>query len=145
MSRALLVLAGQRERNTAHVWINKAPVNSRVTFAAPKRTVAQSDRMWAHLTDIARQRDWHGVKLSTEDWKILFMSTLGAEMRLVPNLDNTGFVQLGRSSSDLSREEMVELITLIEAWAAREGVTLNDPKTSSQGAGGANNSVEAAA
>ncbi len=131
MARAVLVLAYPVDRAKAHAWIDRAPVNTRVELKAPKRSVPQSDRMWAHLTDIAGQRDWHGVKLSTEDWKILFMSALKQEMRLVPNLDGTGFVQLGRSSSDLGRDEMADLITLIEAWAAREGVTLKDPKVSS--------------
>lgn len=123
---ALLVLAGRTEREKAHRWIDAAPVNARVTFAKPKRSLAQNDRLWAHLTDIAAQRKWHGQTLSTDDWKLLFMSALKQEMRLVPNLDGNGFVQLGRSSSALDREEMAGLITIIEAWAAREGVTLGD-------------------
>jgi len=138
MSRALLVLAGNSERAKAHYWIDKAPVNTRVTFQGPKRSLPQNDRLWAHLTDIAAQRKWHGQTLSTDDWKLLFMSALKQEMRLVPNLDATGFVQLGRSSSALDREEMADLITIIEAWAAREGVVLGDteaPVVSAAGAG----------
>ena len=58
-------------------------------------------------TDIAAQRKWYGQTLSTDDWKLLFMSALKQEMRLVPNLDATGFVQqpvvlaLDREMADL--------------------------------------------
>ncbi len=147
MARAQIILAYGADRDRAHAWIRAAPVNTRVDFKAPKRTTAQSDRMWAHLTDIARQRDWHGAKLSTEDWKVLFMSALNQELRIVPNLAGDGFIPLGRSSSDLSREEMADLIDFIECWCAQNGVTLNDPKTndSGKGAGGAKHPVGAAA
>jgi hypothetical protein len=126
VTRAVLILAGAAERARALNWIAKAPVNTRVEFKAPKRTLDQSAAMWAALTDIARQLDWHGQRLSTEDWKCLFMAALNTEMRLVPNLDGTGFVPLGRSSSDLSREEMSQLLDLIHAFAAQRGIALKE-------------------
>jgi hypothetical protein len=46
----------------------------------------------------------------------------------VPNLDGDGFVNLGRSSSDLSKEEFSDLLALIEAWGAKHHVQFNDPK-----------------
>jgi hypothetical protein len=78
--------------------------------------------MWAMLTDVARQVKWHGQKLSPDDWKVVFLSALKAELRMVPNLDGNGFVQLGRSSSALSVDEMSDLMALIEAFGAQEGV-----------------------
>jgi hypothetical protein len=78
--------------------------------------------MWAMLTDIASQLEWHGHKLSTNDWKLLFLDALKREARAVPNLDGNGFVSLGRSSSDLSKQEMGDLLTLIEEFAVRHGV-----------------------
>lgn len=128
MSRALLVLAGQRERQRAHAWIDKAPVNSRVEFKAPKRTLDQNSALWAALTEIAAALDWHGVRLSASDWKLLFMDALKQEMRLVPNINGNGFVNLGRSSSDLSREEMSDLLDLIHAFGAAHGVLFGDQK-----------------
>ena len=141
MSRALLVLAGKRERAKAAHWIAIAPVNTRVEFKAPKRTLDQSAKMWAMLTDIAGQRKWHEMTLSTEDWKILFLSALKQEQRLVPNLDSTGLVQLGRSSSDLTREEMSDLIELISEWGARNGIQFHD----SEGKGAAEKAALTAA
>jgi hypothetical protein len=122
MSRAVIVLHSQIEKARARAWIDQAAWGTRVTFAGPKRTLPQNERMWAMLTDVARQVKWHGQKLSPDDWKMVFLSALKAELRMVPNLDGNGFVQLGRSSSALSVDEMSDLMALIEAFGAREGV-----------------------
>lgn len=122
MSRAVLVLHSQIEKARARAWIDQAAWGTRVTFNGPKRTLPQNERMWAMLTDVARQVKWHGQKLSPDDWKVVFLSALKAELRMVPNLDGNGFVQLGRSSSALSVDEMSDLMALIEAFGAQEGV-----------------------
>jgi hypothetical protein len=127
MSRAVLVLAGKTERDRASRWIAQAPVNTRVEFKAPRRSVPQNDRMWAMLTVIARKVEWHGIRLTADDWKLIFMDALRQELRLVPNLGGTGFVNLGRSTSDLSKSEHSDLTTLIEAFAAERGVDLGEP------------------
>jgi hypothetical protein len=129
MSRATVILATKAERARAVAWVNKAPMNTRVEFKAPKRSLPQNDAMWAALTDIARQVPWHGIRLSADDWKIIFLDALKREVRMVPNLDGNGFVSLGRSSSDLSREEMGDLLTLIHAFGAAHGVQFNDAKS----------------
>jgi hypothetical protein len=49
------------------------------------------------------------------------------EVRMVPNLDGNGFVSLGRSSSDLSKDEMGDLLELIHAFGARHGVVFSEP------------------
>jgi hypothetical protein len=129
VAQALLVLAGQREREKAIAWIKKAPVNTRVVFRGPVRTIPQNERMWACLTDISQQLAWHGMKLSPDDWKLLFLAALGGEMRVVPNIHGNGFVDLGRSSSKLEREEFSNLLAIIQAFAAEHDVTLSDGVT----------------
>ena len=128
MSRAVLVLAGRMERQRAHAWIDKAPINARVEFKSPLRSTDQNAKMWACLTDIACQVPWHGLKLTADDWKLIFLDALKAEMRLVPNINGNGFVNLGRSSSDLGKDEMSDLIELILAFGAQHGVTFHDPE-----------------
>ena len=128
MSRALIVLAYASDRAKAHTWIDKAPVNTRVTFQGPKRSIPQSDAMWARLTEIAEQKTYHGLKLSADDYKLLFLDALKREVRMVPNIDGNGFVSLGRSSSDLSKEEMSDLLELIAAWGAQNGVVFKEPQ-----------------
>ena len=53
---------------------------------------------------------------------------LKRELRMVPNLDGNGFVQLGRSSSDLTKDEMSGLLALIHAFGAQHGVLFNDER-----------------
>jgi len=125
MSRAVLVLWNDAMRAKAIDWIRRAPPETRVTFQGPKRTLDQNARLWAMLTEVAGQLQWHGQRLTPEDWKQVFLAALKQEMRIVPNIHGDGFVQLGRSSSDLSKEEMSDLMTIIEAFAARYGVKLN--------------------
>ena len=125
MSRAVLILHRQSDRDRAASWVRQAPWGTRITFQEARRTTDQNARMWAMLTEVARQVKWHGQRLSADDWKLVFLSALKQELRIVPNLDGTGFVQLGRSSSDLSVAEMGDLMDLIAAFGAREGVTFN--------------------
>lgn len=126
MTRALLVLSSPDIRQKAARWASKLPDGTRVEFKAPKRTLDQNSKLWAALTDIATQLPWHGIRLAAEDWKLLFLDSLKRELRMVPNLDGNGFVNLGRSSSDLSKGEMADLITLIEQFGANHGVVFHD-------------------
>ena len=131
MSRAFITLRGTADRVRAHNWIAKAPFGTRVTFKATKRSPAQNDRMWAMLTDVATQVEWYGRHLRADDWKLIFLDALKRELRVVPNIDGSGFVNLGRSSSDLSKEEMSELIELIAAFGANHNVVFHDGEEAS--------------
>ncbi len=126
MSRALVILASRAEREKAARWCMTAPLNTRVEFKEAKRSIPQNARMWAMLTDVAQQVQWHGQRLSADDWKLIFLSGLNQEMRLVPNITGNGFVNLGRSSSDLSKSEMGDLMELIAAFGAQHGVTFHE-------------------
>ena len=127
MTRALVTLHQDGDRQKAVRWAMVAPQGTRVEFKKPKRTIPQNERMWAMLTDVATQLLWHGVKLTPDDWKLIFLDALKRELRMVPNIDGTGFVNLGRSSSDLSKEEMSDLFALIDAFGAKHGVVFHDP------------------
>lgn len=130
MSRATIILADDASRRKAALWAHQVPAGTRVEFKKPKRTIPQNDRMWAMLTDVASQVRWHGLKLTPDDWKLIFLDHLNSELRIVPNIDGTGFVNLGRSSSDLSKEEMTDLIELIFKFGANPDhpVKFNDPE-----------------
>lgn len=135
MPNPSVTLDSADRRKQAARWCINAPAGTRIEFQAPKRSMAQNRVLWDLLTDIARQVPWHGVKLSADDWKLMFMSALKTEMRIVPNLDGNGFVNLGRSSSKLSVAEMSDLIELIRAWCARNNVrTFEDERTQARDA-----------
>jgi len=127
MGRALLVLWNDATRAKAIDWIRRAPPETRVTFQGPKRTLPQNDKLHAMITDIQTQMLWHGQRLSLADWKLVFMAALKQETRIVPNIDGTGFVHLGRSTANLSTQEMSDLLLIIEAFAARYGVKFKEP------------------
>lgn len=132
MSRALLVLSSQEIKDKALRWLAGARAGTRVEFKGPKRTLPQNDRMWAMLTDVASQLDWHGQKLTTDEWKLMFLDALKRDrrdqLRIVPNLDNTGFVNLSTSSSDLGKEEMSDLMEIISAFGVGHDVVFSDPR-----------------
>ena len=92
-----------------------------VTLQTETRSSAQNRRLWAMLTDVAEQVVWHSRKLDAESWKHIFSSAL-KKQDVVPNMDNTGFVVLGISTSKMTVAEMSELQTLIEAFGAEHGV-----------------------
>ncbi len=126
MSRALIAIHGKADRERVAKWATQAPTGTRVEFKAAKRSLDQNSKMWVMLTEVAVQLPWHGLKLSPDDWKLIFLDALKRELRMVPNIDGSGFVNLGRSSSDLSKIEMADLITLIEAFGAQHGVVFRD-------------------
>lgn len=130
MSRALITMQQDGDRQRAARWAMQAPPGTRVEFKAPKRTLPQNDRLWAMLTDVATQLLWHGLKLSPDDWKLIFLDALNREVRMVPNIDGTGFVNLGRSSSDLSKDEMSDLFEVIHSFGSQHGVTFHDQRHS---------------
>lgn len=94
------------------------------------RSIEQNRRMWAMLTDISRQVDWYGKRLTAEDWKHVFSSSL-RKLDVVPNLDGTGFVALGMSTSSMTKGEMGDLMTLMEAFGAERGVEWSEPEYAS--------------
>lgn len=124
MGRALLVLDGRGEREKAISWIWKAPPGTRVEFKATKRTLSQNDLMWALLTEISQKARHFDVAYTPDEWKVLFMHAAGREVQFIMGLDGKTFIPWGRSSSDLSKDEMTDLIEFILQWAATHGVQL---------------------
>ena len=129
MSRHLIPINSTADRVRAARYVAQAPFGTRVEFKAAKRSLPQNDFMWSMLTDIARELPWHGIKLKPDDWKLVFLDALKRETRMVPNLDGNGFVNLGRSSSDLSKSEMGDMIELIRAFGANHGITFIDQRS----------------
>lgn len=88
------------------------------------RSSAQNRLLWARLGEIAKQVDWYGQKLSADDWKTMFTAALRRE-RVVPGI-NGGFVVLGQSTSKMTKAEMTDLQTIIEAFASEKGVIFRE-------------------
>ena len=97
-----------------------------LSLAPETRSLAQNARLWAMLTDVSKQVDWYGRKLSPEEWKHVFSASL-KKQDVVPGLDG-GFVVLGLSTSKMTKAEMCDLQTLMEAFGADKGVKFSAPE-----------------
>lgn len=84
------------------------------------RTIKQNSMMWSCLTDLSKQVDWYGQKLSPDDWKHVLTASL-RKQRAVPGIDG-GFVVIGLSTSKMTIAEMIEMIDLSHAFGADKGV-----------------------
>ena len=124
MSRWAFVI-GKNNRELIRRWLDRAPDGYRVEIAEPKRTDAQNRLLWPLLSALSIQVKWHGLTLSPDDWKDVMTAGLKREARMVPNMDGNGFVALGMRTSTMTKAEFSELVELIHAFAAREGVDLS--------------------
>ena len=119
--KQVFILAHPEARRRAVQTVQNAPEGYAVTVSEPSRSLEQNSRLWALLHDVARQVEWYGKRLTPEDWKHIFTSSL-RKLEVVPNLEGNGFVALGLSTSRMSKRELGDLMQLIEAFGAERGV-----------------------
>ena len=91
-----------------------------LTVKQATRSTEQNARLWAMLTDISRQVDWYGQKLTPDEWKDVFSAAM-KRTKVVPGIDG-GFVVCGQSTSKMTKAEMSDMQTLMEAFGAERGV-----------------------
>ena len=90
------------------------------------RSLDQNSKMWAMLTDISRQVEWYGEKLSPENWKDMITAALNRQ-KVVPGIEG-GFVALGSRTSKMSIREMIDVIDFAYAFGADKDIKWTDPK-----------------
>jgi hypothetical protein len=108
-------------RKAAKRAIDNVPDGMMCLLDWAKRSNLQNSKLWPMLGDVAEQVCWHGRWLSSEDWKNMFTANL-FDYDVVPNLDGTGFVGLGKSTSKMNKKQFSDLIELIYAFGADKGV-----------------------
>lgn len=118
-----MALMGLWQQIKAHLMVGQQLV---IEVKEKTRSTEQNARMWALLTEVSRQVDWYGQKLTPEEWKDVFSASL-KKQKAVPGLDG-GFVILGQRTSKMSIREMGDLMTLIEAFGADKGVRFSAPE-----------------
>lgn len=90
------------------------------------RSLQANARMWAMLSDISSQVIWYGQKLAAEEWKDVLTAGLKRQ-KVVPGIDG-GFVVIGARTSKMTVKEMAELMELMEAFGAQQGVRFAAPE-----------------
>lgn len=91
-----------------------------------RRSTAQNAKMWAMLTDIASQTDWHGQRLDQDQWKDLFSAAV-REQTAVPGLFS-GVVMVGQRTSKFSKAEMSDLFELMYWFGSERRIQWSDPE-----------------
>jgi hypothetical protein len=126
VDRVTFILKSPADRAKAVRLVNGVSDGSRFEVKAPRRSNDQNAKLWAMLADISEQVEWYGYKLSSESWKDIFSAGLKKAL-VVPNLDGTGFVMLGLRTSDMSKQELSDLLELITHFGAERNVKFSGP------------------
>jgi hypothetical protein len=124
MSKHLVILHSRYDRERAARAIAAAPAGSVVEVRAPRRTLDQNALMWVYLSKISMAKPG-GRRATPEVWKAVFMHACGHAVQFEAGLDGSPF-PLGFRSSQMSKAQMADLITFIQAWAAENAVELGD-------------------
>jgi hypothetical protein len=85
------------------------------------RTLDQNAKLWPMLTDISQQVTWYGKKYSKDDWKTIITGSY-RRSEFVPNVDGSGFVVLGMSTSKMNRKVFSDLIEFMYSFGASQDV-----------------------
>lgn len=120
MNKRIWKITGEAARKAACREILAAAEGYVVTLAEPTRTLDQNSLLWPLLTEVSKQVDWYGNKLTADEWKDVFSAAL-KKQKVVPGLDG-GFVVCGQSTSRMSKREFSDLVELIYAFGAERGV-----------------------
>lgn len=101
-----------------------------VTLGRELRSTDQNAKMWAMLSDVARQAhlviNGEQVKASPEDWKDVFTAALRKESRMALGIDG-GVVILGMRTSRMRKAEFRDLVELIYAYGAQNQIRWSEP------------------
>lgn len=108
------------------LWIKaQTMAHKRVNLVAKtdSRTAAQNRIMWSCLTDLSKQVEWFGKRMTPVGWKNWITGHLNGQ-ELHPNMDGTGFISVtrGASTSEMTIAEMVAVVDLCHAFGADRGV-----------------------
>lgn len=94
----------------------------------PDRNDEQNDKMWAMLTDIAKQVTWYGKTYNKDQWKDILTGSFKS-CEFVPNTEGSGFVAIGLSTSKMGKKKFSEFIEFIRAFGDTQMVKWSNENT----------------
>jgi hypothetical protein len=99
-----------------------APDGWRVTFEPPKRGLDINAALHATLGEIAARVEWAGRRRTIECWKRLlvaaWMRAVGEQVEMLPALDGHGVDIVYSPTSEMTQNQMRDLLGFIDAWKA---------------------------
>ena len=117
-------LVHKQARQRALEALQDAPDGYVVTIHEPTRNLEQNAALWAALSDISKQVEWYGQRLTPDEWKDVFTASLKRQ-KVVPGLDG-GFVVCGLSTSKMGKSEFSQLLDIAYAFGAEKEVKFHD-------------------
>jgi hypothetical protein len=94
-----------------------------------QRTLEQNAKMWAMLDEIADAGILRDQHWNPEQWKAIFMQSLGHPVTVLPTLDGNSWFPISLSTSRLTIEQMSELIECMLAWGTENGIVFKAEET----------------
>lgn len=121
------LILNPRNRELALRGVRNAPDGYVLRLDEPNRSLEQNAMFWTLVGQVQKARPLHhGVRMTPELWRVVFMDELGAEQVFIPRLNGDGMIPAGHRSSKLSVKQMTDLIELVTAFCAREGIELRE-------------------
>ena len=134
MEKQIFRLSHDTARQNAARAVMDAPDGFVVRVEPANKSRDQEAMYHAIFADVARTQTFMGKKWDAETWKRLLVdafarvkSAEGEPIQghgaMVPNLDHTGFVQLGVQTRRFTKKEASEFIEFLHAWMADSEVS----------------------
>lgn len=133
MSKRVFILVHDTARQGAIQAIKDAPEAYVCEITPPKKSRSQEKLYHRIFGEASRTRKFMGVRQSAETWKRLLVDAfarikaaegepLHGHGKIIPNLDGTGFVQLGVQTRHFKKHQAAEFIEYLYAWMANSEV-----------------------
>ncbi len=127
MTTYSVIIHGKSQREHAHKCVDKLPLGGHVQFKTDIRTDLQNRKLWPLLQDIRDAKLPGREHYSRDDWKCVFMKTLGQEVRYLHDINGRPF-DPGMRSSRLTKSEFADLMTLVIQYGDQNGVQWTGPE-----------------
>lgn len=116
-------LLDENRRRHAIQALWEAPDGAEIIVREPRRSSRSNALMWVVLAQMEEKCIWHGIKLSSDEWKNLASANIRG-LKVVPNAEGTGFVALGKSTSSMSGRMISQIVEILCAIAGSQGVQI---------------------
>lgn len=124
--RQNFILAHELARRNAMQAIMEAPTGYAVEIKPKNRSLEQNAMLHVILGDVARKIPWAGKYRDLEVWKRLltaaWLRARGEPIEMLPAVDGHGVDIVFRRTSELTVNEMTELLEYVQAWAVDQGI-----------------------
>ena len=117
-------LVHDEARRRAVEAVAKVPAGYVVSIKPPTRNLEINAALHAKLGEIAERVTWAGQKWSIGVWKRLltagWLRATDARATVLPAIDGSGVDVIYEPTSQMTQEQVRDLLAYIEAWAAEQ-------------------------